>query len=37
MKLGLGPHPLPDELDPATQARMITPPSSDRINPPTSK
>ena len=26
MKLGLGPHPLPDELDPATQARAMAPP-----------
>ena len=28
MKLGLGPHPLPDELDPATQARAMAPPSA---------
>ena len=26
MKLGLGPHPLPDKLDPATQARAMVPP-----------
>jgi peptidoglycan hydrolase-like protein with peptidoglycan-binding domain len=37
MKLGLGPHPLPDELDPATQARMMSPPSSDRMDTPASK
>jgi peptidoglycan hydrolase-like protein with peptidoglycan-binding domain len=27
MKLGLGPHPLPDALDSATQARAMAPPS----------
>ena len=37
MKLGLGPHPLPDELDPTTQARMMSPPSSDRMDTPASK
>lgn len=36
MKLGLGPHPLPDELDPATQARVMAPPT-ERMDPPASK
>lgn len=36
MKLGLGPHPLPDDLDAATQAQVIAPPP-DSINNPASK